>query len=68
VERVKPEKQNEIPAVIYVDGTPRPQSVSNDATPRFYYLMKEFWKLTGVPAIFNTSFNVTGGTHHKQPW
>jgi len=53
----KPEK---IPAVTHVDGTGRLQTVSKKANPLYYDLISEFYKLTGVPVIINTSMNVRG--------
>ncbi len=53
----KPEK---IPAVTHVDGTGRLQSVNRDANPLYYQLINEFYKITGVPVIINTSMNVMG--------
>jgi carbamoyltransferase len=47
-----------IPAVVHVDGTARPQTVSNRTNPRYWRLIREFEALTGVPALLNTSFNV----------
>jgi len=49
-----------IPAVTHVDGTGRLQSVSKDANPLYYDLIKEFYKITGIPVIINTSMNVMG--------
>ena len=56
----KIKKPNKIPAVTHVDGTGRLQSVSKEANPLYYDLIKEFYKLTGVPVIINTSMNVKG--------
>ncbi|GIV41791.1 MAG: hypothetical protein KatS3mg034_1101 [Vicingaceae bacterium] len=50
-----PEKQNEIPAVTHVDGTGRLQTVMKG--DRYYQLIEEFYKITGVPVLLNTSFN-----------
>lgn len=55
---VRPEKAHEIPAVIHVDGTARPQTVSRETNPMYWSLIKEFENITGVPVILNTSFNV----------
>ncbi len=55
---VKEERKKEIPAVVHVDGTARPQLVEKSANPRYWQLIKEFENLTGVPVILNTSFNV----------
>src|SRR3972149_5207115 len=56
--KVRPEKAGEIPAVVPVDGTARPQSVSHEANPLYWNLIKEFETITGVPILLNTSFNV----------
>ena len=53
----KPEK---IPAVTHVDGTGRLQTVSKDTNPLYYDLINEFYKITKVPVIVNTSMNVMG--------
>lgn len=47
-----------IPAVVHVDNTARPQTVSRATNPRYWNLIKEFERLTGVPALLNTSFNI----------
>jgi carbamoyltransferase len=54
---VRPEKRAAIPAPTHVDGTGRLQTVSRDTNPRYWGLIKEFEKLTGVPVLLNTSFN-----------
>ena len=52
------EKRAGLPAVVHVDGTARPQTVSRNVNPRYWQLIHEFEKLTGVPLLLNTSFNV----------
>lgn len=47
-----------LPAVTHVDGTARVQTVTREANPRFYDLLATFGRLTGVPVLLNTSFNV----------
>lgn len=54
---IRPEKRKEIPAVTHVDGSGRLQTVHQSANPRYYKLIGEFNKLTGVPMLLNTSFN-----------
>ena len=49
-----------IPAVVHVDNTARVQTVSEKFNPTFYRLIKEFYKITNVPVILNTSFNLNG--------
>ena len=51
-------RRAEIPAVVHVDGTARPQTVRRDVNPRYWALINEFAKLTGVPVLLNTSFNI----------
>ena len=46
------------PAVVHVDGTARPQTVSRKTNPRYWRLIDEFEKLTGCPMLLNTSFNI----------
>ena len=53
-------KANEIPAVVHVDGTARVQTVTKADNDLFYELIKEFHRLTGMPVLLNTSFNVKG--------
>jgi carbamoyltransferase len=54
---VRDDKMGSIPAVTHVDGTCRIQRVNNETNPRYYKLLEEFEKLTGVPMLLNTSFN-----------
>ena len=49
-----------IPAVTHVDGTGRLQTVSKKSNLLYYELINEFYKITGVPVIINTSMNVMG--------
>ena len=53
----RPDKREKIPAVNHVDDTGRLQTVERDVEPRYYRLIEEFGKLTGVPVVLNTSFN-----------
>jgi len=53
-------KPDKIPAVTHVDGTGRLQTVSKDANPLYYQLITEFYKITQVPVLVNTSMNVKG--------
>ena len=57
---VKNKWRNKIPAVVHVDGTARIQTVSKKFNLRFYDLIKEFYKITNVPVLLNTSFNLNG--------
>ena len=59
---VLPEKKDQIPSIIHVDGTCRIQTVTSEQNKNYYDLISEFYKLTGVPILFNTSFNLAGDT------
>jgi carbamoyltransferase len=48
------------PGVAHVDRTGRLQSVFEEMNPLYYKLIKAFHRLTGVPILLNTSFNVMG--------
>jgi carbamoyltransferase len=57
VYQIKPERRSEIPSVTHVDGSGRLQTVSPEVNPRYYQLISDFDRLTGVPVVLNTSFN-----------
>jgi carbamoyltransferase len=57
--QVRQDKKGKIPAITHKDGTCRIQTVIKD-NGRYYTLIKEFFKLTGIPVILNTSFNLKG--------
>ena len=57
VENIKKEQRNKIPAVTHIDGTGRVQTVTEDINKNFYKLINEFYKLSNVPILLNTSFN-----------
>lgn len=52
--------QAQLPAVTHVDGSARVQTVAQAEHPRFWQLLNAFGKITGVPILLNTSFNVRG--------
>lgn len=58
VYNILPEKQKLIPAVTHVDGTARLQTVNQKINPLYWQLLDEFRKLTSIPVVLNTSFNV----------
>jgi len=53
-------KVYEIPAVVHVDGTMRPQTVSKTVNPRYYQLIESFAQYSSTPVILNTSLNIRG--------
>jgi carbamoyltransferase len=52
--------RKKIPAVVHVDGTARVQTVNKKFNPSFYNLINEFYKITNIPVLLNTSFNLNG--------
>ena len=52
--------KEKIPSIIHVDGTCRIQTVNEEENPLYYRIIKAFKERTGVPIIFNTSFNLGG--------
>lgn len=61
MERVYKIKKNwikKIPAVSHVDGTGRLQTVNKNLNKDFYRLINEFYKITKIPLLLNTSFNL----------
>ena len=58
--RVYEEKQQSICATLHIDKTVRPQTVSKGVNLRYWNLINEFYKITNIPALLNTSFNLAG--------
>jgi carbamoyltransferase len=56
--KVKAGKKHLIAAAVHFDGTARLQTVNRGTNPLLYAVIEEFAKLTGVPVILNTSFNL----------
>lgn len=54
------EDRRVIPSVTHVDGSARIQTINRNQDQLFYDLIQEFKRLTGVPVVINTSFNVRG--------
>ena len=50
------------PAVVHIDGTARPQIITKSLNPELYQVLNEYHKLTGIPSLINTSFNL-----HEEP-
>ncbi len=58
VYKFKDEVREKVPAVVHYDGTGRLHTVDKTVNPLFWELINSFYKLTGIPIILNTSFNV----------
>ena len=57
VENILPKVRKLIPAVTHYDGTGRVQTVTKETNIDFYNLILEFFKISKVPILLNTSFN-----------
>ena len=58
-----PEKTKKLaPGITHVDGTARPQLLDKESNPLLYQTIEIFYKLTGIPCLINTSFNI-----HEKP-
>ncbi len=58
--KCQPGVEEKIPSVIHVDGTCRIQTVTKEQNEHYYNLISAFEKITDVPILFNTSFNLGG--------
>lgn len=58
--KIKKDKIKAIPSVVHVDGTARAQTVNKEINVKFWNLLNEFYNLTNVPVLLNTSFNIKG--------
>lgn len=50
------------PGVVHADGTARPQLITEEINPSYYRILKSYFKLSGIPSLINTSFNM-----HEEP-
>ena len=50
-------KSDNVPGITHVDGTARIQTVNKEFNEKFYNIINEFYKITGIPMLLNTSFN-----------
>jgi carbamoyltransferase len=59
---VYPRWISKIKGVVHVDGTARPQVIKRKTNRIYYDIIEEFRKITGIPVLVNTSFNM-----HEEP-
>ena len=57
VKCLQPEK---IPSVVHKDGTSRVQTVNKEQHPGLYNLLSNWYSITGIPILLNTSLNIKG--------
>jgi carbamoyltransferase len=54
--------KKDAPACVHIDGTARPQVITRTDNPYYYDIVNEYYKLSGIPTLINTSFNM-----HEEP-
>ncbi len=54
--------RDRIAAVVHVDGSARPQVIERETNVLYFDILAAFERLTGIPVLVNTSFNV-----HEEP-
>ena len=60
VVNVKPQYADYIPAITHHDGSCRIQTVDEYIHPKYFRLIQEFYKLSKLGIVLNTSFNLQG--------
>ena len=65
---VKEDKKSDLPAITHVDGSARVQTVRKEINERYHKIISEFGKLSGVPVVLNSSFNVMGEPIVESPY
>lgn len=58
--KIRESWRKRIPAVCHVDMTCRPQLLERNDNPQLYEVMFQFYELTGIPVLINTSLNLGG--------
>jgi len=64
---VVPAKTKQIPSAVHIDSTARVQTVTKEQNPRYYLLLEEVQRTTGLPVVLNTSFNLKDQTITMTP-
>lgn len=57
---IEEKMKSKIPSVVHVDNSTRAHLVKKEDNPKYWKLINEFGKISGIPVILNTSFNIQG--------
>ena len=60
--------KNKLEAITHVDGSARVQTMKQERNPFLYKTLLSFEKLSGVPILLNTSFNLAGQPIVESPF
>ena len=55
--RIMPVISDKVPGITHIDGTARIQTVTKEFNEKYHRLISEFYSITGIPMLLNTSFN-----------
>ena len=58
--KAKKKTLKKAPGVVHVDNTSRIQAVAKSYPGKFRRLLEEFYRITDLPILLNTSFNIAG--------
>ena len=58
--KAKPLAKTKVPSIVHFDDTCRIQTLTEEQNPNYYKLISKIYEKTGVPIVFNTSFNLAG--------
>jgi carbamoyltransferase len=65
--RMRDEFIKDLPCAVHIDGTARPQFVSEEDNPSYFAYLKALKEITGYGVSLNTSFNLHGRTIVRTP-
>ena len=57
---MRPEWRSKLQAITHIDGTARVQTLEKSMAPRVHALLESYGRLSGIPVLLNTSFNLAG--------
>ena len=57
---IKSNYKARLPGITHIDGSARVQTITKKDNPLFYSLIENFYRVTNVPILLNTSLNIKG--------
>lgn len=62
------DSRKHVPSIVHKNGTSRIHIVKKQKSMQYHELIAEFYRITGIPMIMNTSFNRCGEPIVESPW